>query len=205
MFPDWFRRLSYRTFAPERPKPYGCATKRTRFTPAVNGGTLSLFKGSRALPLDPAGVPARLARPIRATRRSQYPCPCNTGWGDGTTNPTPAACEPAHRGRSKISDFRDDENLRFSNHRKGRQADGTARVRPRSNCGRSSDAVSGAVQGDTVSLSGRRIRHTPRGGSRTEHEPEYAHAAESCHRWCRDRPTPSAWKPRRLRRGGCHR
>jgi len=83
---------------------------------------------------------------------------------DGVTarhNPTPPACEPAHRGL------------------KGRQADGTARVRPRSNRGRSSDAVSGAVQGDSVSVRRRNPPHPSR-GSRTEHEPEYAHAAESC-------------------------
>ena len=30
----------------------------------------------------------------------------------------------------------------------------------------------------------------PSRGSRTEHEPEYAHAAESCLRRCRDRPDP---------------
>jgi len=31
-------------FDPERPIYYGCGTKRTRFTPAVNGGILSLQK-----------------------------------------------------------------------------------------------------------------------------------------------------------------
>ena len=46
MFPGWFRRLRYRTFDPEWPKSCGCATKRTRFTPALNAGTLSLSKGS---------------------------------------------------------------------------------------------------------------------------------------------------------------
>jgi hypothetical protein len=83
--------------------------------------------------------------PRRTTRCSQYPCPCTTGWGDGTTNPTPSACEPVHRGS------------------KDRQTDGTARVHPRSNRGWSSDAVSGAVHGDTASPSGRRTRHTPHG------------------------------------------
>ena len=76
---------------------------------------------------------------------SSTPAP---GTRDGVTarhNPTPPACEPAHRGRT------------------GRQADGTARVRPPSNGGRSPGAVSGAVQGDTASLPGRRTRHTPRG------------------------------------------
>jgi len=31
---------------PEQSKSCGCATKRTRFTPAVNGGILSLLKDS---------------------------------------------------------------------------------------------------------------------------------------------------------------
>ena len=82
--------------------------------------------------------------PTRITRCFQYPYPCNTGWGDGTTNPTPSACEPVHRGR------------------KDSQADGTARVRPRFNRGQSPDAVSGAVRADTASLPGRETRHTLR-------------------------------------------
>ena len=102
--------------------------------------------------------------PTRATRRSQYPCPCNTGWGDGTTNPTPSACEPVHRGP------------------KDRQADGTARVRPPSNGGRSPGAVSGAVRADTASLVGTCNTPHPAKGRSTEHEPEYAHAAEACSR-----------------------
>jgi len=64
---------------------------------------------------------------------------------DGVTarrNPTPTVLEPVHRGR------------------KDRQADGTARAPPTANGGGESDAVSGAVQGDTVSLRGYRIRHT---------------------------------------------
>ena len=80
--------------------------------------------------------------PRRTARCSQYPCPCNTGWGDGTTNPTPPACEPVHLGS------------------KDRQADGTARVRSPSNGGWSPGAVSGAVRADTASLPGRATCHT---------------------------------------------
>ena len=37
----------------------------------------------------PGGVDRPITQsPTRATRRSQYPWPCNTGWGDGTTNPS---------------------------------------------------------------------------------------------------------------------
>ena len=42
VFPDWFQRLGYRIFDSERTKSCGCIAKRTRFTPAVNGGILSL-------------------------------------------------------------------------------------------------------------------------------------------------------------------
>jgi len=46
----------------------------------------------------------------------------------------------------------------------------------------------------------------PSRGLRTEREPEYTHAVESCPRWCRTaRPQTCGWgKPRRSRRGGCH-
>ncbi|PSQ36559.1 hypothetical protein BRD05_02650 [Halobacteriales archaeon QS_9_70_65] len=102
--------------------------------------------------------------------------------------------------------FRDDERLRLSNHRKGRQADGTARVRPRSNRGRSSDAVSGAVRADTASLPGRATRHTLRGAevpSTNRSTPTRRNLA-SVGVGTGPTPTPSARKPRRERRGGCH-
>jgi len=75
------------------------------------------------------------------------PYPCNTGWGDGPTNPIPPACEPRHRGT------------------KARQADGTVRALPAANGGGGPDTASGAGHGDTTSLSGRRIHHTPHGGA----------------------------------------
>ena len=66
-------------------------------------------------------------------------------WDDGPTNPIPPACEPRHRGT------------------KARQADGTARAPPATNGGGEPNTASGAGHGDTASLSGRRIHHTPHG------------------------------------------
>ena len=117
---------------------------------------------------------------------SSTPAPATRDGVTARLNPTPSACEPAHRGRT------------------GRQADGTARVRPPSNGGRSPDAVSGAVQGDTASLPGRRTRHTPRGAhvpSTNRSTPMRRNLASV---GVGTGPTPSAGKPRRSRRGGCH-
>jgi len=100
--------------------------------------------------------------------------------------------------------FRDDERLRLSNHRKGRQADGTARVRPQSNRGWSPGAVSGAVQGDTASLRGHAIRHTLHRAyvlSTNRSTPIGRNLASVS---VGTGPTPNAGKPRRSRRGGCH-
>ena len=41
--------------------------------------------------------------PKRATRRSQYPCPWNMEWGDGTTQSNPVgvrACPPWQKGQA---------------------------------------------------------------------------------------------------------
>ena len=165
------------------------------------GSSAGLLLKSERVPLFTAGVnrvrlvarPQDLVRSGSHTIVAQSPKPIRKHWGpsrrhalpgahttpapatrDEVTarhNPTPPACEPAHRGL------------------KGRQTDGTARVCPRSNRGRSPGAVSGAVQGDSASVRKCNPPH-PLRGSRTEREPEYAHEAESCLRRCRDRPDP---------------
>jgi len=158
---------------------------------------------------------------------TQPPKPIRKHWGpsrrhashDASSTPAPATrdgvtarpIQPRRRAslstvvvRKTRGVFRDDERLRLSNHRKDRQADGTARVRLRPNRGRSSDQVSGAVRADTMSLLGHATRHTlkraevPSANRSTPTRRDLAPVGVG------SSPTPSAGNPRRSRRGGCH-
>ena len=158
---------------------------------------------------------------------TQPPKPIRKHWGpsrrhashDASSTPAPATrdgvtarpIQPRRRAslstvvvRKTRGVFRDDERLRLSNHRKDRQADGTARVRPHSNRGRLPGAISGTVQGDTASLRGHAIRHTLHRAyvlSTNRSTPIGRNLASV---GVGTGPTPNAGKPRRSRRGGCH-